>query len=71
MRKVFVTGRPAEVPGMPQAADAQLAARAAFIAPDVDRDAGRSDAAAGCEYVDDQIRLPSDRSNDFFTDSSD
>jgi len=29
-----------------------------FIVSDRDDDAGRLDAVAGCEFVDDQIRLP-------------
>jgi hypothetical protein len=31
--------------------------RASFIAANRDNDAGRLDAAAGCEFVDDRIRL--------------
>jgi hypothetical protein len=37
--------------------DLQPAARASFIAADRDYDAGRVDASAGCEFVDDRIRL--------------
>jgi hypothetical protein len=33
-------------------------AQASFIAADRDLEAGRLDAAAGCEYFDDRIRLP-------------
>jgi nucleoside-diphosphate-sugar epimerase len=31
--------------------------RVSFIAADSDNDAGRLDAAAGCEFVDDRLRL--------------
>jgi hypothetical protein len=32
-------------------------ARVSFVAADRDREAGRMDAIAGCEFVDDRIRL--------------
>jgi len=50
--------RAAEVRAMPDAEDVQPAAREPFIGSDRDDDAGRLDAVAGCEFVDDRIRLP-------------
>jgi hypothetical protein len=48
----------AEVPAMPDAEDVQPDAREPFIGSDRDDDAGSLDAVAGCEFVDDRIRLP-------------
>ena len=50
--------RAAEVRAMPDAEDVQPAAREPFIGSDRDDDAGRLDDVAGCEFVDDRIRLP-------------
>lgn len=50
--------RAAAVRGPADARDVQPGARAPLIAPDRDADADRLDAVAGCEFVDDRIRLP-------------
>jgi hypothetical protein len=39
------------------AGDVRPAARVPFIAADPDHDAGKPDGVAGCEFVDDRIRL--------------
>jgi len=52
-------GSPARAPGIraiPDTGDVQPGTRASIIAADPDRDAGRLDAMAGCEFVDDRIR---------------
>jgi len=48
---------PAEVRAMEDTGDDQPRARVSFVATDRDHDAGRLDAVAGCEFVDDRIRL--------------
>jgi hypothetical protein len=48
--------RAEEVRALVNVGDDQLGARVSFIAADPDHDAGRLDAAAGCEFVDDRIR---------------
>jgi len=50
--------RAAEVRAMPDADDVQPDAREPFIGSDRDDDTGSLDAVAGCEFIDDQIRLP-------------
>jgi dihydroflavonol-4-reductase len=47
----------AEVRAMLGTREVQPGTRMSFIAADSDDDAGRLDAAAGCEFVDDRIRL--------------
>jgi hypothetical protein len=49
--------RAAEMCEVVDTGDVQPAARMPFITSDRDDDAGRLDAVAGCEFVDDQIRL--------------
>ena len=49
--------RAAEVRTGVDTGDVQPGARISFIAADRDHDAGGLDAAAGCEFVDDRIRL--------------
>jgi hypothetical protein len=49
------TPRPPEARPMVDTEDAQPAVRVPFV-DDRDHDAGRLDAAAGCEFVDDRIR---------------
>jgi nucleoside-diphosphate-sugar epimerase len=48
--------RAAEVRATLDTRDVQPGAHASFIATDRDHQAGRLDAAAGCEFVDDRIR---------------
>jgi len=48
--------RTAEVRAALDTRDVQPGAHASFIATDRDHQAGRLDAAAGCEFVDDRIR---------------
>jgi hypothetical protein len=50
--------RAAELRATTDAGDVQPDAPESFIVSDRDDDAGRLDAVAGCEFVDDQIRLP-------------
>jgi len=50
--------RAAEVRAMPDAEVVQPDAREPFMGSDRHDDAGRLDDVAGCEFVDDQIRLP-------------
>ena len=50
--------RASEAGAMPDTADVQPGTCVPFIAPDRDDDAGLLDAVAGCEFVDDRIRLP-------------
>jgi hypothetical protein len=47
----------ADVRVMVSTGDVQPGTRASFIAADRGDDAGKLDAAAGCEFVDDRIRL--------------
>jgi hypothetical protein len=49
--------RAVEVHAMMDTRDVQPSARASFIAADRDHNAGRLDAVAGGEFVDDRIRL--------------
>jgi nucleoside-diphosphate-sugar epimerase len=49
--------RAAELHAMLDAGDVRPGARVSFIAADRDHDAGPSDGVAGCEFVDDRIRL--------------
>ena len=49
--------RAAEVRAMVDTGDVQPIERASFIVADRDNAAGRLDAAAGCEFFDDRIRL--------------
>jgi len=49
--------RAAEVRAMVDTGDVQPSARVSFIAADRDDHAGRLDAAAGGEFVDDRIRV--------------
>jgi len=49
--------REAEGRAMVDTGDVQREARVSFAA-DLDHDGGRLDAVAGCEFVDDRIRLP-------------
>jgi hypothetical protein len=49
--------RAAEVRAMLDAGDVPPGTRGSFIAADRDPDARRLDAVAGCEFVDDRIRL--------------
>jgi hypothetical protein len=49
--------RAAELPAPQGAGDVQPA-RVPFVASDRDDDAGELDSVAGCEFVDDRIRLP-------------
>jgi len=46
------------VRAIPEAEDVQPDARVPFVGSDRDDDAGGLDAVAGCEFVDDRIRLP-------------
>jgi hypothetical protein len=46
-----------EVPTEPDIGEAQPDARVSFTAEDFHDDAARLDGAAGCEYVDDAIRM--------------
>jgi hypothetical protein len=48
---------PSEVHALVETAHAQRSALASFIATDRDHGAGRSDAVAGSEFLDDRIRL--------------
>jgi hypothetical protein len=50
--------RASAVRAMLDTGDVQPDAPESFIVSDRDDDAGRLDAVAGCEFVDDQIRLP-------------
>jgi hypothetical protein len=50
--------RAAEISAWMDTGDTQPGAGVSFPAADRDHDGGRLDAAAGCEYVDDRIRLP-------------
>ena len=50
--------RAAEVRAMPDAGDVQPDDREPFIGSDRDDDVGELDTVAGCEFVDDRIRLP-------------
>ena len=53
-----VSGRvEAEMRASLDTGDVQPTERVSFIVADRDNDAGRLDAAAGCEFVDDRIRL--------------
>ena len=47
----------AAVPAVLDTRDVQTSARISFIAADHEHDQGRLDSAAGCEFVDDRIRL--------------
>jgi hypothetical protein len=49
--------RAAEMHASLHTGDVQPGARVSFIAPDRDDEAERLDAVAGCEFVDDRIRL--------------
>jgi dihydroflavonol-4-reductase len=49
--------RAAEVRAMVDTGDLQPGARVSFVAADRDPDGGRLDAVAGCEFLDDRIRL--------------
>ena len=49
--------RTPEVRPMVDTGDVQPGGRVSFIAPGRDEDAGRLDEAAGCEFLDDRIRL--------------
>jgi hypothetical protein len=49
--------RGAEACAMEDTRDARPGARVSFIAADRDHDAGRVDAIAGSEFLDDRIRL--------------
>ena len=49
--------RTAEMRAILDTANVQGGGRVLFIAADRDHDGGRLDAAAGCEFVDDRVRL--------------
>jgi hypothetical protein len=49
--------RAAEVRAIVGTRDIKTSARVSFIAADREYDEGRLDAASGCEFVDDRIRL--------------
>jgi hypothetical protein len=49
--------RAEEMRAIPDTGSVQPGAPVPFIASDRDDDAGRLDAVAGCEFVDDRIRL--------------
>jgi hypothetical protein len=54
--KMGSSRRAAEMPAIPDTGDVQPRARVSFKAADRDHAAGRMDAVAGCEFVDDRIR---------------
>ena len=54
---VGMATRAAETRAILETGDVQPGARVSFIAADRDHDAGKLDAVAGCEFVDDRIRL--------------